>query len=162
MAAKDIIVIAIVLFVAATFIFVMHFATSQILTGMSTSTAINQSSSANNAISNLRNVLKKYDMMVFVFFMGTALTLVITGWFVGGNPIFTFAYIIIMVIIVAFSPVLANAWESLTAPAIFASTVSEFPISDHLMRHIPVYSTIIACLGFLVMFAKPRFKGGAY
>lgn len=158
--AKDVILIGILVFVFAIGFFVVFNITNTVTTTMMSIPAINESAAAVEALQGSQRVSEKMDYVVFGLFIGLVLALLITGWFIGGNPIFMAIYFMVVVMAVVFSTVLSNVWETTTQSSIFGTTISYFPISNNLMTNLPLYSAVIGFLGLVVMFAKPYFAGG--
>lgn len=153
--ARDVILIVIVIFVLALGTFVAHFMMNTAANGMLAVPTINSSSSTVTALESAKTVSSQYDYLVFAVFIGMTLALIITGWFVGGNPIFMFIYFLIVIIGVVLAAIFSNVWEQISQASVFGSTVVSFPITNHLLTWLPMYASIIGILGLIVMFAKP-------
>jgi len=163
MAARDVVLIGVMVFALATALFVTNFASREVTSRMMGISAINQSDAAMEALAGSEAVTDRMDYVVFGVFIGLVLALLITGFLIGGNPIFMFIYFIVVVISVVLSTVLANVWEEITQQAIFGTTVSSFPISNNLMLNLPIYMAVVGFFGMVIMFAKPYiFDGGVH
>jgi len=157
MAVRDVIFIEVILFVIAIGFFVIKFTADTIITSMVAIPSINSSSSTVAVFQGTQDkVTDNLDMLVMGLFIGLTLALIITSWFIGGNPIFAFIYTIIVIIAVVLSTVLASTWQNITTAAVFGTTVSGMPITNHLISWLPLYVAIIGFIGLIVMFAKPR------
>jgi hypothetical protein len=155
MAARDIIVIMVVLFALGLGFFIMHFALNTTIDRMLSTPQINESNSTVTALQGSKTVTNRLDYVLFGVFIGLTLGLIITGYLIGSNPIFMFIYFLVVGIVVAISPILSNTWETVSTMSIFGVTLSYFPITNHIMLYLPIYMTIIGFIGFLAMFAKP-------
>jgi hypothetical protein len=162
MSARDVILIGVLTFVSAIIIYIIAFAGNAAIQKMILTPQVNESRGAVQALEGTQKTILRFDYVVFGIFIGLCLALIITGWFVAGNPIFTFIYILVIVFGVAISAVLSNVWvqmtssiDAVTSPSLLAS----FPISNQLMINLPLYSAIIGFLGLIVMFAKPNLVG---
>lgn len=158
--ARDVIMIAVLVFVFAIGFFVIYYATKEVTTAMLSIPAVNASQATIDALEGSRDVADQMDYVVFGLFIGLILALMITGWFIGGNPIFMGIYFIVIVLAVVFSTILSNVWETTTQASIFGTTINGFPITDNIMSNLPLYMAVIGFLGIVVMFAKPYFAGG--
>ena len=158
MSARDVVLIGVVLFAIAMGFFIIHFVATTTVDQMLTVGAINESNGTVTALGSINTVVNRLDYLVFALFVGLLLALMISGWFIGGNPIFMFIYFIVVVIGVVLSTVLANTWESISGASIFGTTLSAFPISNNLMLNLPLYIGIAGFIGMIVMFAKPYFQ----
>jgi hypothetical protein len=160
MASEDIILAGVIIFIFAIGFFVVYSVSGTVTTKMLGMTQINQSAAAVSALQGSQRVSNQMDYVVFGVFIALVLGVIITGWFVGGNPIFMGIYFLVSVIAVVLSTVLANTWETVSQASIFGSTITHFPITNNIMLNLPLYIGIIGFVGLVVMFAKPYIGGG--
>lgn len=160
MSASDVIMITIILFTLGIGMFVIKYATDVSVDKLVNNTVINSSSSAVSTFNQMKNTTARLDYVFFGVFIGLALALIITGWFIGGNPIFMFIYFIIVMIAVVCSAVFANVWVAVTNASIFGVTILSFPKTNLILSSLPLYTAIIGFIGITVMFAKPYVSGG--
>ena len=97
----------------------------------------------------------RWDYIVLGAFIGLILALLITGYFVGGYPIFMFLYIGFIVAAIVIAAVLSNAWDTVTTTPIFGSAVASMPITAHLINNMPWYIAIAGFIGMVAMFTRP-------
>jgi len=155
-AARDVILIGVLLFSFAIGFFVIYSVFDTAVDKIVAIPAINQSNQTVEAFQSVTtNVTSRLDYVLFGLFIGLILALIITAWFIGGEPIFMFIYFAFVVVAVIISAVLANAWESFTGNAIFGLTIAAFPISNQLLTNLPLYIAIAGFVGVVAMFAKP-------
>jgi hypothetical protein len=159
MAARDVILIGALIFTFGMGFFVIHYAFGTITDAMIAIPEINQSTDAVTAFEGVQEITSRLDYVVFGLFFGLVLALIITGWFIGGNPIFMFIYFIVVVLGTVLGFVLANVWETISQSAQFGTTVVSFPLTNNLLLNLPVYTIVVGFIGIVVMFAKPYFGG---
>jgi len=152
--AQDVLWITAFLFATALILFIINFSGTSISTHLSNHSQIN-GTLAQSPIDNIQNHVNKFDMVIFMVFMGLILGMIITSWFVAGHPMFMFIYFIVIVIGAIISMGLSNAWGSVSEASIFGSTISQFPITNHIMGLLPMYVVVIGFIGITIMFAKP-------
>lgn len=161
MASRDILIAGAIVFFFAIGFFVMYSMFGQVTTKMMGIAAINESAAAMEALQGSQAVSDRMDYVVFGVFIALVLGIIISGWFVGGNPLFMGIYFLISVISTIVATVLANVWETTSQASIFGTTIQHFPITNNLMLNLPVYIAIVGFIGVVVMFAKPYlFSGG--
>ena len=160
MAARDVILIGVLIFAFGVGFFILNFVMTNMVDEMSVITEINESNASLSAFEGITKVVNRLDYVVFGLFIGLVLALIITGWFVGGHPIFMFIYFIVMVMAVILSVVLSNVWYDVSQASVFGTTILQFPVTNHLLLRLPFYSAIVGFIGFVVMFAKPYFQDG--
>ena len=159
MAARDVVLIGALVFTFAIGFFIIHFVMNTTVDSMISIGEINESDAAVSQFEGIKDMTDRLDYVVFGLFIGLVLALIITGWFVGGNPIFMFIYFIVVVIGTVVSFVLANVWETVSNSAQFGTTILSFPLSNNLMLNLPIYMAVVGFVGIVVMFAKPYFGG---
>jgi len=158
--ARDVLFIAVIIFGLAISFFVIHYMMADTVERMINIPAINQSSSAVTALEGINVVTNRLDYVIFGVFLALVLGLIITSWFIGGNPIFMFVYFIVIVVTVVISTVLANTWEMVSQMSTFGTaTFNAFPLTNNLMLYLPIYISVIGFIGVVVMFAKPAIQG---
>jgi len=156
--ARDIVLIGVLVFTLGLALFITHYMMSQSVDRMLLNTEINESAALSPLQSIGDNILPKFDYIVFVFFIALLLSLIISSWFVAGNPIFMFAYFLILTIAVALSAVFSNVWAKFTQDY-FGTTVTHFAITNNILTYLPLYIAVVGFIGIIVMFAKPYFEG---
>lgn len=155
MAARDILVIGAVVFAFALVLFVIFFASNTIISSMVGISAINQSNATVEVLTSTASMTNQFDYVVFGLFIGMILGLLITSWYVAGNPIFTIAYFLVVTVGVLISAIISNVWETTTQASVFGSTIASFPITNHLMTNLPMYMAVIGFIGIVIIFGKP-------
>ena len=160
MAARDVIVISVILFSIAALFFVIKFASDTAIDRIVSLPAINTSQATVDAFQGTKtNLNARLDYLFFGLFIGFILAVIITGWFVGANPIFMFIYFIITIVGVTIGTVLSNVWQQITTSSVFGTTISGFPITNHVLSYFPLYIAVITFIGIVVMYAKQYITG---
>lgn len=153
--ARDIIFAGVLLFALGLGFFIVHNIMTTSVDKIIAVKEINESSRATESFEGIKTMVNRLDYVIMAVFIGLILSMIITGWFIGGNPIFMFIYFIVILIAVIISTFLANIWETATQSAIFGSTISSFPITNNILLKLPIYIAVIGVLAMVVMFAKP-------
>ena len=159
-AVRDVILFGVIIFALGIAFFSTKFIIGDVVDKLRDIPAFNESQPALDALQGSIDVTERMDYVVFGVFIGLVLGILVTGWFIAGNAIFSFIYFLVSVIGVALSAVLANSWETATQMAIFGNTLASFPITNNIMLNLPIYTAVIAFLGMVVIFAKPAITGG--
>ena len=157
---RDVLLIGILIFVFGIGFFIIFFMSNTVITAMLSMPAINSSAATVAALQGSQNVTHQMDYVIFGLFIGLILALLISGWFIGANPIFMVIYFLVIVMAVIFGSMMSNVWETTTQSSIFGTTINSFPITNNLLTNLPIYIAIIGFLGMIVMFAKPYLSGG--
>ena len=156
--ARDVVVAGVLLFVIGIGFFIANFAINTTVDGLLGQSAVNQSGNETiTALQSTKTIVNKLDYVVAGFFIALVLGVLITGWFVGGQPIFMGIYFLINVVAVLLAGILASFWSSLSQASVFGTTVSLFPITNQILSNLQIYVAVIGIVGIIVMFAKPYF-----
>ena len=156
MTARDVVVVAVLLFISAIFLFIGNYLTNTLMDRALTHPEMNSSQGAVDSYNSVKTQANRLDYVYLAYFIGLIIGILITGWLIGGNPIFMFFYVIILIMGVIVSPILSNAYQSFIETPTLTGTVANFPITTFIMQNLPIFIAIIGMLGLLVMFAKPN------
>lgn len=154
---QDVALAMIILFVASIMFLTVKYSYGEFVDRAINNTHINESQAAVTAFQDTNALTDRFDYIVFVLLMGFTLAILISGWLVGGHPLFSFIYFLALVIIVAVSSVLSFVWFKVSTLNIFTDTISGMPLINLILSNFPVYITIVGLLGMLVAYAKPAF-----
>lgn len=156
---RDVVLIGCIFFALATGCLVIFFISQTVLQQMVMIPAINQTAGTVEVLNATSNNLGRIDYLLFGAYIGMILAMIITSWFVPGNAIYAFIYMLVAVIAVIVSAFLANVWESISQSAALTGAVNSFPITNNILTYLPMYTAVVAFIGLVVMFAKPQDKG---
>jgi len=160
MAGRDLVIILAVITVVAITFFVINFIGNTAVDAIVKNSPINQSAAATAAFNaGETKIINRMDYIVFGTFMAFVLTLLITSYFIGAQPVFIVFYLVIVVLMVAISPLISNVWETATTTGKLATTITNFPLTNHLLLNLPAYMSIVGLMGLFAMFAKPEGRG---
>ena len=153
--ARDVIVIVVLFFVIAVGLFIVNYSSKQVIQGITSVPIVNDTPGISEVFDNTQDAVNRADYLVFAFLIGLLISLVITGYYIGGNKIFMVLYFIFIILAVLVSMVLSNAWNNITTELIFGTTINNFPISDHILSNFAIYTAGFGFVGLIAMFAKP-------
>ena len=123
-------------------------------------TAINNVSSSASALNSEDSLVTRLDGVFVTVFVGLALSVLVTSFFIESSPILIPIYIISLGILVSFSAVVQYMFSSLASNVTLASTISNKPMISFLMGHMIFISIGVGVLSMILMFAKPRGSSG--
>jgi len=155
MAVRDVLLAAVIIFTIGTGFFILHYIMDTTVDNLITQKTINESEEAKSVFQSITtNLTNRLDYIVLGLFIGLVLAILVTGWLIGGYPIFMFIYFIILIIGAVISTIMANVWEDVTAVSAFGTTITSFTFTNHIISNLPMYIVIIGFLGLVVMFSK--------
>jgi hypothetical protein len=155
MAGRDVIYIAVFLFVSAIALFLINFISHTVVDQTDGIPAMNTTNNMTmKSMQATADALDNSDYLFFSIFIAFMFGTIITGWLVGGHRIFMFIYFLVVVIAIAISTFLTTIWENITPVKAFGDTINNFPITDHIITFLPYYVLAIGFIGIVMMFAK--------
>lgn len=157
---RDVLYMVVVLFFIGIFCFVGYFTYYRVSGLMINSSAINVSARAVEVLEVSQEKSSMWDYFSLAVFIGFSLSIIITGWFIGGNPLFMLIYFLVIAGGVVVTMVLSNVWESLSTASVFGITGVDLPITNWLLSNLPVVLVVVGFLGMVAMFGKPYMSGG--
>lgn len=121
---------------------------------------INGTSKAVDSFNTVKTMTGRLDYVIFGVFIGFTLGIMITGFFVGGHPLFMILYFFMVCILTGVAAVISNVWETFSNRADLIASLPSFPITNHLLTYFPTYIAVVGMVGIIAMFAKPYVFGG--
>jgi len=153
---RDVALMVVSVFAIVLAFFIIHYATGTLVSDMLLKEQINRTSGAVSALNATVTMTNRLDYVAFGFFIAFTFAIIITGFFVGGHPLFMFLYFLVVSVLVAVGAFLSNVWETISQNASLIGSLQYFPIMNHVLTNFPIYISVIGILGLIVMFAKPR------
>ena len=157
----DVLLIAIFLFGFGVSFLMIHHAINITADQMLNNTQINDSTDFVRVMNETKDRTDRLDYIVFAVFMAFIIALIVASFLVPAQPIFMFIFLIVDMIIVAMSAVLSYVWNDISTRSTFISSITSFPITDHLLSNLPIYITIAALLSLALTYAKPYLFEGS-
>lgn len=158
--AQDVLLIMGLMFAFGVAFLVAHYATGEIYTAMLANPQINESAVTVDVLEAGLEVDDKLDYWTMAVFFGLIIALIVTAWFVSGNPLFIGVYVIVIIIAVVVSMGLSNGWEELSQNPKLIGSTNSLPFTNHVLLYLPYYTAVLGMLGIIVLFAKPFFRPG--
>lgn len=156
--AVDLIVIISILLSISFLFFIVKFSATTVVAQIVSIPQINQSAGAKEAFESIGTTTDRLDYLFLGVFIAFFLALIITSWMLGGETIFIIFYFLVAVISVIASMIGANVWNNITNLTLFGATLNSLPITNHILTNLPIYISIMAIVGVIVMFSKSFLK----
>lgn len=156
---RDIILLGVALISLSIAFFVLYDTFNNSIDQLLSVEAINESQSAVDAFTATKELTDRFDYVVFGVFIALSLGLIISGWLIGGYPILMFVYLLVIIIATIISGVFSYIWENISQASIFGTSLAAFPLTNHLISNLTIYTAVLGVVGAIVMFSKPYFMG---
>lgn len=105
---------------------------------------------------------KAIDFWFVLFMVGLPLAASIMAYFNNIHPLFFWASLLLVVVIVLLGASLAELWGQLRSDADLSVAVERFPMSDYILQHYGLYSLFAFVTIAFGTFVKLRGGGGFY
>lgn len=121
---------------------------------------INSSYSNTEAISALQDIKSSnqsaWDYAFLGIFLGSLIAVGIMAYSVRISPVFYWIYGLMSLFILGLGVILSNIWQDLAAEPDFATTLSQFPITNTLLgSYYPLAVVAIIMIMMIILFGKP-------
>lgn len=100
-------------------------------------------------------------LVSFVYIMGIACIIILTGFYERKHPILFFAYVLIIVLAIITSVPISNYYEDILSQGIMGGELSTFTLSNFIMAKLPLVVMIIGFLGGIGLFIN-LVRGDSY
>lgn len=155
----DNIAVAVLLFVAAIGLLLMVGLFSNLSTNLESKLRLLSDNSSIEdglaGVQSLNTVVDRTDSLFVALFIGTVISIIVTGFFIGGHPIMTFVYFLFIVVGVAVSMILRYIFEQFVAHDFFAAAVVHLPAMNYIMSNLPLLMAGVGILGVIAFFSRP-------
>lgn len=126
--------------------------------GITTSLANTNVTGSNQAVENINATINPFidfwDKVLFAYFIGAAMYMLIASFFIDTHPIFAILYIIAVFFMVILSPSLLNAVDQIYNNASLQDEVQNLAWLDSLRQNFSVYLLGFILLNGIIMFGK--------
>lgn len=157
---RDILIISILLFISGITIFFTVDMGHRINTQLLTTPTFNDSGNAQNVLSHTDAAINKVDYIYLALFIAFFISIIVTGWFVGGVPIAAPIYFFVITIFGFVAVILQQAWRDMSTNAEIIGTTASLPITHFILSNLGYLTVVIGLVGIAAMFAKPAGQGG--
>lgn len=160
---RDIIIIAIILFVVGTsLVFIVKMGHS-INTQLLNVSVISTNTEAVEVINATDTAINMSDYLYLALFIAFFISIIIFGYLVGGSPIMAPIYFFILIIFTFVSTIIQLAWGEISSHAELITTVAQLPITNYILSHLGYFIAVMGIVGIIAMYAKPYISdGGVY
>ena len=162
----DLPLIFVLLLIISVFIILTFFVYDKIQIALGTSPSFNTTGSiaTNNTqpiLSNSRSGFLSFDRLFFYGFIGLALFVLISAFFINSHPIFFIFGLLMLVLIVTLTAVISNSYNALESGSTeLQTTANLFPLMQNIMNNLPIWATVIGFLTLIILIMKPGTIGG--
>lgn len=160
MSVEDIGSIAVVCFVSAIILTVIGFIGITLSDSFSSAPMFVNDTNSQAQFNAMKTTSYKIDWVFLGIFIGLIIAMMITAWFIAGNPIFLILYFLAVIIFTVISFFLSNFWESFSTTTAFTTIISHLRLTNFIMLNLPYFIAVVGMIGIVVMFAKPNMDGG--
>lgn len=100
---------------------------------------------------------RTFDIMDYAFLfilVGSGIGTIISAFFIQTHPVFFVVSFLILIIMIAVSPIISNAFMEVAANEHFSTEADSMDIMMHSMGELPIVITVFGILVTIVLYAK--------
>ena len=152
---QDVIIVTIILFAVGFIIIEVGGVTHSVNVQLLNQPVFANNSNAVSVITHADTAINMTDYIYLALFVGFFLSILITGYLVGGIPIAAPIYFFLVIIFTFIGVVLQNVWADIVGTSTMALYSLNFPITTFILNNLGYFTAIFGLAGILIMFAKP-------
>ena len=157
---RDIMVISVLLFAIGITVYFSVDIGHQVNTKLLLNPSLNSTPEAVQIINKADTAINMVDYIYLALFIGFFISLIFTGWYIGGDSIAAPIYLFIVVIFGFVSVILQNVWVEISVNDLVLDTVAALPITNFILAHLGYFTVVMGLTGIIAMFAKPKQEVG--
>jgi len=144
----------------ALFILIVGYVFPQITSQVKTS-EIGTNADSVKALDSSDNIILRFDGIFLAIYIGIAISVLITSFFIDSSPILIPVYIIGLGIMIIFAVVAENVYENFAENGTLLAVAASHTITNYIMSHLILITIGLGVLSMILIFAKPN-RGGPY
>ena len=156
--ATDILEWLVISFITVIFLGIFVYATGLLSNELSTigvQGSVNMSEAGEITVGQINNAFNNgVGILAFVILFMTALSILISNYFIREHPIFLVVHILVTVLAVVLSAYISNTYEALMYGQPFSSNLIAMRIASHIMLYLPTWVTVIGIFGAIILFVR--------
>ena len=152
--ARDIMVIAIILFVVGIGLLVTVFTGNTVINKVKVQTTIANNSNSVTVLNNSQQAINYSDYAYLGGFIGFFISLLVFAWFVPGYPVLSIIYFILLILFGFISVIFQNVWSYIISQQAFSSTVVNIPITSYICSHLAYFMVVFGLISMTIMYSK--------
>lgn len=153
----DILSLGIITFILIVGFFIIAYIVPFITSGLSTA-GLNNTVEGANAINKLNDFgVNGIQRGMFWLFIGLCIGVLISSFYVDTHPVWLFLYIMMLIVAVIVAGYLSNAYTTIVNSTSFNGFTQTYMTS--IMANIITTIIVVACLSFIIIFAKWGYGG---
>lgn len=156
----DIMVVAILLFAIGVSVLLIVDLTHRVNSKLLVTPVINSSVDAVEVVGNTEAAVNSTDYIYLALFVAFFIGIMITGYLVGGHPIFAPIYFFVVIVFTFIAVILQLVWGDLSLQPEFLGAGLNMPLTLFILSNLGYITAVTGLLGILAMFAKPQSPGG--
>lgn len=159
---RDIIIVAIILFVVGTSIVFITKIGHNINNQLLEVPIFNNTESSREVITSVDAAINSTDYLYLALFIAFFISIIIFGYLVGGTQVMSVIYFFIIILFTFVSIILQLAWMDIASTPQLVTTVAQLPITNYILSHLGYFTALMGIIGLIAMYAKPYIGGDGY
>jgi hypothetical protein len=153
---QDILTIAIVLFIVGiATLFVVKIG-HEINSNLLLVPVINNTEGAVAIINSTDVAVNMSDYIYLALFLSFFIGLIISAWYIGGEPILAPIYFFVLIFFTFVSVIIQQVWIQVSTNSQTLTTIAQLPITNFILSHLGYFTAIFGLISIVIMFGKAR------
>jgi hypothetical protein len=108
----------------------------------------------------INNAIEISDWGFLIAFILASLGLILSAFLIYTHPAFLVVFMLMTVVFIVASAYISNVYYEFSRTPEFATALSELPITDYILQHLPLITLILCILSIVVIYSKSQSQGG--
>jgi hypothetical protein len=153
---QDILTIAIVLFIVGIATLFVVKTGHEINANLVLVPVINNTAGAVTIIESADVAVNMSDYIYLALFLSFFIGLIISAWYIGGEPILAPIYFFVLIFFTFVSVIIQQVWIQISTNAQTLTTLAQLPITNFILSHLGYFTAIFGLISIVIMFGKAR------
>lgn len=92
-------------------------------------------------------------LLAFIILVCEGLSILVTSFYVKEHPIMFVPYILIVIVGIALSVLISNAYEGLLTGNVFSASLQSMTAATFIMLHLPLWTAVLGIFGLILLLA---------
>lgn len=153
---QDILTIAIVLFIVGIATLFVVKTGHEINSNLALVPIMNNTPGAVTIIESADTAVNMSDYIYLALFISFFIGLIISAWYIGGEPILAPIYFFVLIFFTFVSTIIQQVWIQVSTNSQTITTLAQLPITDFILAHLGYFTAIFGLISLVIMFGKAR------
>jgi hypothetical protein len=153
---QDILTISVVLFIVGIATLFVVKTGHEINNNLALVPIMNNTPGAVTIIESADVAVNMSDYIYLALFISFFIGLVISAWYIGGEPILAPIYFFVLIFFTFVSVIIQQVWSQIASNSQTITTLAQLPITNYILSHLGYFTAVFGLVSIIIMFGKAR------